>query len=486
MKARIRFCQARLFISVLFVVSGLASQQTEAQTGAQSQTQSVTQANSKPAERQARKELSFGRHADLIPAVVFSPDGKTLASAGENRVKLTDVETGKERLTLKNSRGMSFLALAFSPNGRWLAGGQSKLARRKTQRKNGQVLQTLIYHGEVSIWDAQTGAVKATLNDNDDPVWGLAFSPDGKLLAVATGPMPDASDNDCKRECSGVGEVVLWDAEHWTLLRRFRGNAAFLIRALAFSPDGKTLAGGNAMVELRRGAPVEGKDRFEILLWEVDSGTLKHALSGHLQPVTALAFAPDGRLLASAGRDRALKLWDSQTYALKRSASEYMLSLDEMQTIADATGGKASKQAIPPISWLNALVFSADGKSLIGGGGDSIVRFYDVESCKLSQVLKPRGWPIQSGWIPPNSVRGPRRRDSIDIDDNPIIDSSVGATTGPDLWNLGSRMYTDRMQNRALEWPVLPGALNSMALSADGKTLALGNADGKVRLLFLD
>lgn len=95
MKARIRFSQARLFISVLFVVSGLASQQTEAQTNAQSQTQSVTQASSKPAERQARKELSLGRHADLIPAVVFSPAGKTLAGGWAKQTRAQKNTTQK-------------------------------------------------------------------------------------------------------------------------------------------------------------------------------------------------------------------------------------------------------------------------------------------------------------------------------------------------------------------------------------------------------
>src|SRR5215510_6154625 len=119
-----------------------------------------------PSKPPAKNAVVFSRHEDFIPSVAFSPDGKRLASAGDNSVKVTDLETGKELLKLKNSSGMHFFSVAYSPDGRTLVGAQSMLKKKSSRRTGDTIITTLVYYGEVLVWDAQTGQVKTRLNDD--------------------------------------------------------------------------------------------------------------------------------------------------------------------------------------------------------------------------------------------------------------------------------------------------------------------------------
>jgi len=255
----LRFIQLlRIGILMIFAGSGHQIAQTANQTSAmnvqasdQAKTQEVRPPGPLTPEPLNKKEVVFSRHDDVIPSVAFSPDGRRLASAGDNCVKITDLETGKELLKLKNSRGMSYFSVAFSSDGRTLAGAQSMLKERTSRRTGDTVITTLIYFGEVLVWDAQTGAIKIRLNDDDGPAWALAFSPDGKWLAVATGPRPE--EKNCKDTCPAFGEITLWETGGWKLIRRLRGSSA-PVRALAFSPDGRLVAGGAGLIDGGRGA----------------------------------------------------------------------------------------------------------------------------------------------------------------------------------------------------------------------------------------
>src|SRR5499427_8297432 len=217
----LRFIQLlRIGILMIFAGSGHQIAQTANQTSAmnvqasdQAKTQEVRPPGPLTLEPLNKKEVVFSRHDDVIPSVAFSPDGRRLASAGDNCVKITDLETGKELLKLKNSRGMHYFSVAYSPDGRTLAGAQSMLKERLSRRTGDTTITTYIYYGEVLVWDAQSGALKMTLNDDNSPSWALAFSPDGKWLAVASGPTPE--DRKCKGVCPAFGEIILWDTGDW-------------------------------------------------------------------------------------------------------------------------------------------------------------------------------------------------------------------------------------------------------------------------------
>lgn len=468
------FFRRSLLFGLAFTAASIAFSQ------AQTDSQSDQPANqpAKPIEQTGKKEMSFGLHKDFIPSVAFSPDGKRLASAGDHQVKIIEAETGKELLKLKGSRDMHFFSVAFSPDGTTLAGAQTRLKERKRRKEGDLTITTLFYLGEVLIWDAKTGAIKATLSNDGDPAWAATFSPDGKWLAVATGPITDESDKECKNACIAYGEIQLWETASWTLVRRMRGKSA-AFRSVAFSPDGQMIAGGAGLVDGHRGASTEEESRFEVFLWEAATGELKQTLPGHTGAISSLAFSPDGSQLASAGRDRGLKLWDCQTYTLKKTASDYMLSAAEIGSLSEAAGGKG-KRALPPVSWLVNISFSRDGKQLIGGSNDGVIRVYDVNSATITSVLKPRGWPL----FDPRSQRFElfrRLPSEFPAPDPPTYDASVGSTTNNPM--RGSAISMTPLTN---SWPFHSGSLNSLAVSSNGKTLALGCADGKLRLIVLD
>ncbi len=132
----------------------------------------------------------------------------------------------------------------------------------------------------VRLWDAATGAGAATLTGHTKVVRGVAFSPDGRTLASAS--------ND--------RTVRVWDAMTGRCLMVLRGHAA-AVHAVAFSPNGRRIASAGSDATVR--------------LWDAATGQEVIDLRGHAEPVEAVAFRPDGRALASASGDRTLRIWDA-------------------------------------------------------------------------------------------------------------------------------------------------------------------------------
>ena len=248
--------------------------------------------------------------------VVFSPNGKTLASASWNRIKLWEVATRKNvstipiipiRGNLINDEGIN--ALAFSPDSQvlaWAVGDQIKLQRHFTKSwlgfigrnttilkghkdgvlsvafsPDGKTLASGVRYGVVKLWDTETGANVATLEDAGEPV---VFSPDGKMLASR----------------GGVQEIKLWDLETRLNIMTLRPNAGAVFD-LAFSPDGTTL--------------VSGEGFGTIKFWDVATGENIDTLEGHTGIVFSVEFSPDGKTLASGSQDGTVLLWDLERIA---------------------------------------------------------------------------------------------------------------------------------------------------------------------------
>jgi WD40 repeat protein len=306
---------------------------------------------------EAVHRITFGLQGpgNDIYGLTFTADGSVAALAyfggyrpqtqtyADGQIKLWDVATGKELATLRgHARGAG--CLAFSPDGRLLVSvGTAVLPDAP---------------GEVKLWDVTRAAEVATFPAFTNGFASLAFSPDGKVLALG-----EAAAYDAQAQTFKAAGIRLWDVElrkERAVLKGFPGSVA----ALAFAPDGKTLASAN---------------QNDIKLWDVTTGAERATLTGHVGPVLCVAFSPDGQFLASGGegpwtqkkgpgparRRGEVKLWDVRT-------GKEQVALDGQ----------------PPGEPVNRVAFTADGKGLAAVMAD-VVKLWDTNSGKeRARVLR--------------------------------------------------------------------------------------------------
>jgi WD40 repeat protein len=250
--------------------------------------------------------------------VAFSPDGRRLAVVCHEDVQIWDAQAGTEVRSLSGHKDL-VAGAAFTPDGR-------------------QVVSASL-DGEVRFWDAETGALRRTLNAPAGVVV-LALSRDGKRLALA----------DTRRV------VTVWDAAAGKQLLALPAQPA-LITSVAFSPDGAHLAVGRQIDGRTLGQPTAA-------LWEVATGKQALAFAAQYASTLALAFSPKGGCLAVGSLDHRVRVFDVKTGLL-------------------TPGGVLTGPQEPII----AVAFSPDGKQLAAGGYDHLVRVWDVGSAQELHTL---------------------------------------------------------------------------------------------------
>jgi WD40 repeat protein len=409
-------------------------------------------------------------HKEPVTAVAFSPDGRLLATVARDcAVKLWDWQNGHESVTLPVEHSQPPLCLAVSQNGKWLA-------------STGE-------DGFVIVWNVQTGKKQQSAKLAKTKGVCLAFSPDDRLLAIAStdehtrlwnwraeaqprifGPASVALAFSPKGQLlatAGSDKIIhLWDFVKEKPFVNLAGHEA-KVACVAFSPDGSRIASG-------------GWDRT-IRLWDVPTDSdapiaPAMVLHGHRGFVTALSFERTGRCMGSAGTDRTVRLWDVQA---RRP--------EEQQP-----AGRRSQLA--------AVAYSADGRWLATSNQDGTVSLWDALSRKLLGDWKAHENRVLSvSFSPDGTMLATASEDGTiklwDVAKQQNIRTlqghakgvtSVTFNPGGSLLASASRDGTVRLCNtKSGQTQTLTsheGAVQSVAFSPDGKLLACAGSDHNVRL----
>jgi WD40 repeat protein len=310
------------------------------------------------AQEQKQERLTLRGHKAHINGVAFSPDGKTLASAGRDaNIQIWDVATGKNIATLEGHT-KAVWRVAFSPDGKTLAsiGGLDRTLR---------------------VWDLATRKNTSTLDSWADPPYSIVFadqktvvfgtpgkvmqwdlvSPKAKLMLVLDSGATSALVANTKADLWALGGGDSQSKSIWNVSRKKMTGKLEPIPSgydsAAFSPDGTTLATG------------DNENPGSVDLWECATAKCKATYKFPAQ-TTCVAFSPDGEILAVSYKDKAGSFKEGN-----------------IRLVAMATGKEivTFKQA----SSVVCLAFSPDGKTLASGSIDMAVRLFDVPMVKKAE-----------------------------------------------------------------------------------------------------
>jgi serine/threonine protein kinase len=289
-------------------------------------------------------DKSLTGHSSWVDSVIYSPDGRYLASGSNDKtIKIWEVATGKQLRTLTGHYGEVY-SVVYSPDGRYLASGS--------------------WDKNIKIWEVATGKQLRTLTGHSSPVLSVVYSPDGRYLASGNGDKT----------------IKIWEVATGKQLRTLTGHSDWVL-SVAYSPDGRYLASGS-------------HDKT-IKIWEVATGKQLRTLTGHSDWVLSVAYSPDGRYLASGSGDKTIKIWEVATgkelrtltghssgvYSVVYSPDGRYLaggSWDNTIKIWEVATGKELRTLTGHSYSVLSVVYSPDGRYLASGSADKTIKIWRV------------------------------------------------------------------------------------------------------------
>jgi WD40 repeat protein len=477
----------------------------------------------------------------------ISPDGKDLAVACWSEVLVYDLAGGREKLQFPVDAGTELVA--WSPDGKTLAAwcidteqalpaprsgktvvtlhnaGTGKLVRRLERQHDpavvgntlrqqppdssmikfvsfaldGRVVLAAGWERVVYAWDARTGAKLTTLGEVRQPAYRFAVSADGRTLAavgcdgrvrlheIATGqeigqtPVTGGKDTRipalafapggkvlATAGMVGEGDEWLYHVDLWDVPggRHVGQVPSCIASALAFSPDGATLATHGGALQL----------------WDVKTGRQRGRDGGHVGDVIGLAFMPDGRTLISQGRDRTIRWWDlksgketRRTACFPTTPAGCMVLSPDGRVLAygrgypgdvallDAATGRELRRLPGHKYEVGALAFAADGKSLLTSSQDGIVTTWEVGTGRKVRDLRVSNVTM----FPAVGLMGTAA----------VAQSDPGKRCAYELHEIATGKVV-----HTLSLAAAPG-LGPVALTPDRKRVIVGNDKGEVSVV---
>jgi len=419
--------------------------------------------------------LTLRGHTDVVSDVVFSPDGKRIAtSSWDKTAKVWDATSGQLMLTMIGHTD-KVSGVVFSPDGKRIA--------------------TSSQDGTAKVWDANTGQEMLTLSGHSAGLWAVTFSADGKHIATA----------------SKDGTAKVWDGNTGRDLLTLRGHSDF-VTGVAFSPDGKRLA------------TVSGDLTAKV--WNTVNGHVLMTLRGHAIAISGVIFSPDGKRIATSSYDNTAKVWDAVSGRQLLTLGDHSGWIDSVAfspngqqlatascsgfgqvwdvTTDNAASGKQLRILRGHSDCVMAAAYSPDGKKLATASHDKTARVWNIvggeelptlanQSGIACMALSPDGRGLAIG----------------DQDQTPDKTTTVWDTTsGVPLLTLrghsvsvssavfsldGKLLATADCHGTAKEWDAVTGhelltfrghsdCITGLAFSHDGRHLATASWDGTAKV----
>ena len=372
-------------------------------------------------------------------------------------------------LVLQSGHAARVDGMAFSPDGKLLASGSAD--------------------NTIKLWDTATRREVRTLAGHTGGIKAVAFRPDGQWLASG-----------------GIdGNIKFWEAGSGKEVRNLAGNGS--VSAVAFSADGQRFAAGNMERAIR--------------LWDLNSGG-ERTLSEHKALITAIAFSPDGHWLASGSADKTVKIWDLQS---GRAVTTLLSHTDRITTVSFspdghwlATGSSDTKVKLWRVGDWNkeqvdisagakvvAIAFSPDGQTLISADVKKTIKVYEAAT---GRQLESRAVATDDDLIEAIAITfsSDRRWLALSTGDKTIDVCDVA--TGRDVQKLSTHSYsvyatafssgghwlaTGGKENTVKVWEAATGRqvstldprggfINTVAFSPDERLLVSGSVSGAITL----
>lgn len=417
--------------------------------------------------------MTFNAHRAGVRSIAVSPDGKRIVTGGwDKAVKIWDIATGKELITLPRAHTDYTSCVAFSPDGKQIVSGDDS--------------------GEINVWDASSGNEVMRLIGHSEGILSTAFSRDGKEIVSAGGDetikvwdaVTGAEKNTFHYEHLGevryaafspTGEHIVSTSWGWDAVIKIwdatRGNEVNTIKrinprigAVSLSSDSKLLASG-------------GVDNM-IKIWDAIKGTEVMTLRGHDGPVSSVVFSRDDKCIVSGSFDCTVRVWDIATgeeMTILRGNESNVYSVlftpDGKQIISgsedgavkvwDVTVNRELGEFIGHKEIVSSVAFSPNGKRLVSCSADGKVKVWDVAS--ITEVMTLRGGKIDD--TRGLAVFSPDGR-QIAMRSEELAIKLWDAETGAEIMTLGGQ-----------EESVL-----SLAFSPDGQRIVSGNSNGEIKL----